>query len=437
MFSTFSGGIYPRGKKKITENINFSNLPIPQFCYIPIHQHIGKPAKPLVEVRDVVREGQLIAAANGELSSNIHSSIPGRVLEIKQSPNIYADQTVIVIEAGGSFGTSYSKTETSPWENLTKEEIIIKIENAGIVGLGGAAFPTNIKLNPPADKKIDLLIVNGIESDPYFTCDDVLMKTFPAEIIEGIKIAMKTLGACKTIIGIDKNHSTTIKSLQENIDKLNLNSSMQIKVLKSKYPQGAEKQLIFSLTGKKVPSGRLPLDIGAVVINAGTLFAVRDAVLSGKPLFERYITVSGKMILKPGNYKVRIGTRISDIIEECGGLTGAPERIVMGGSLCGQIANSLDTPVVKGTAGILFMSKDEVNSEKPSACIRCGKCVDVCPSGLLPCDIAKAYEKNKFDIAALLNPLDCIQCGSCSYICPSRKPLSLFIRLARQELKKQ
>ncbi len=436
MFSTFSGGIHPRGKKKITENINFSNLPIPQFCYIPIQQHIGTPAKVVVKVRDIVTEGQLIAAADGNLSSNIHSSIPGRVIEIKQSPNIFADQTVIVIEAGGSFGTSYPRTEISSWENSAKEEIIAKIESAGIAGLGGDKFHADIKLNLHPDKKIDLLIINGAETDPYLTCDDVLMRTFPTEIIEGIKIAMKTLGVDKAIIGIEKNKPEAVKSIQDAIEKLNSGVSIQVKAVKPKYPQGDEKLLIYTLTGRKVPSRGLPADIGVLVYSVSTIFALREAVLFGKPLFERYITVSGDMISKPGNYKVRIGTRVSDIIEECGGFKGKPARIVMGGSMCGQSVESLDFPIVKGTAGIMFMSEKEINEDKSSACIRCGKCVDVCPMGLIPFNIEKAYEDNRFDKAALLNPFDCIQCGSCSYSCPSRRQLSFFIKLTQDRLNK-
>ncbi len=436
MFSTFSGGIHPRGKKKITENINFSNLPIPQFCYIPIQQHTDAPAKIAVKVRDIVTEGQLIAAAHGSSSSNVHSSIPGRVIEIKQSPNIYADQTVIVIEAGGSFGTSYPRTEISSWENLTKEEIISKIESAGIAGLGGDTYHADIKLNLQHDKKVEVLIVNGAETDPYITCEDVLMKTFPPEIIEGIKIAMKTLGVEKAIIGIEKNKPETVKSLQNEIDKLQLSGSIQIKAVKAKYPQGDLKLLVYTLTGRKVPSKGFPADIGAAVMSVSALFALREAVLYSKPLFERFITVSGDMISRPGNYKVRIGTRISDIIEECGGLKGKPARIVMGSSMCGQCVDSHDFPIVKSTAGVMFLSEKEINEDKPSACIRCGKCVDVCPMGLIPCNIEKAYENNRFDKAALLNPFDCIQCGSCSYSCPSRRQLSYFIMLTQQRLNK-
>lgn len=436
MHQTFSGGVYPRGKKKITENINFSNLPIPQFCFIPIQQHIGKPAKPLVVARDIVTEGQLIAAADGQVSSNVHASIPGRVVEIKQSPNIYDDQTVIVIEAGGSFGTSYSKPDNSEWEKSSGEEIFRKIENAGIAGFGGAAFPGAVKLNMSSGKKIDLLIVNGAESDPYLSSDDVLMKTFPAEIVEGTKITMKAIGVNKAIIGIEDNKKIAVKLLQEAVEKSVPDGSIQVKVLKSKYPQGSEKLLIYCLTGKKLPSEFFPTDIGVVVHNVNTVYAIREAVLFGKPLFERYITVAGDMISNPGNYKVRIGTRISDIIEECGGLKGDPARMVIGSSMCGQEVNSLDLPVVKGTAGILFMSEKEVNTGKLSACIRCGKCVDVCPMGLLPCELGKAFEKNKFDKAERLNPFVCILCGTCSYICPSRRPLTQNIKLIQQKLKK-
>jgi electron transport complex protein RnfC len=435
MLPTFSGGVYPRGKKKITENIDFSNLPIPQFCFIPIQQHQGTPAKPLVVARDIITEGQLIASAEGQISSNIHASIPGRVVEIKQSANIYEDQTVIVIEAGGSFGTSYSKKNNELWDNFSGKEILGKIEDAGIAGFSSTDSPASKKINQSADKKISLLIINGAESDPYLTSDDVLMKTFPAEIVEGIKIAMKALGVEKAVIGIENNKEKAIKAIQDEIQKANAGGSILLKEIKTKYPQGNEKLLIYSLTGSIVPSGLFPSDIGIAVHNVNTLFAVRNAVLYGKPMFERYVTVSGDMISKPGNYKVRIGTRISDIIEECGGLKGDPSRIVIGGSMCGQAVQSLDIPVVKSTTGILFMSEKEVNSDKATACIRCGRCVEVCPIGLLPCEISKAYEKNKFDKIERLNPSECILCGSCSYICPARRPLTPNIKMTQQKLK--
>ncbi len=432
----FKGGIHPPENKKFSGGKEFSYISVPHTCFIPLQQHLGKPAKPVVEEGQSVEEGQLIAEADGVISANVHSSIPGKVVGIRLHPTVYSPQTqCVIIETEGAFSTSSKSNPEENWESLLREEMRSRIKDAGIVGLGGAAFPTAVKLSPPPNKPIDTLIVNGAECEPYLTVDDMLMRSFPGEIIEGIRITMKVLGVDKAIIGIEKNKPEAIRTLQKSLGKNELSRKIELVALKTKYPQGAEKQLIKALLGREVPTGGLPMDVKAVVQNVGTVFAIREAILLKKPLYERYITVSGPIVKKPGNYKVRLGTRISDILDEIGGLTEEPAKVIMGGPMCGIALDSLEIPVVKGTSGILFFGKKEVYNDAYLPCIRCGRCVSVCPAGLLPCDISVAVERGMNDALEALKPFDCIMCGSCTYVCPSRRPISHFIKLGQQRLK--
>ncbi len=436
LFRGFKGGIHPPENKYFSEGKEFSYVSIPHTCFIPLQQHLGKPARLVVEVGQKIEEGQLIAEADGFISANVHSSVPGKVAGIRPHPTVYSPRAqCVIIETEGAFSSS-SKTGTSDnWESLPREEMLSRIKDAGIVGLGGAAFPTAVKLSPPQGKPIDTLIVNGAECEPYLTVDDMLMRTFPGEILEGIRITMKVLGVDKAIIGIEKNKPEAIAGLKNAIAEKKLSGSIALVALKMKYPQGAEKQLIKALLGREVPSGGLPMDVRSVVQNVGTIFAIREAVLYKKPLYERYITISGPIVQKPGNYKVRLGTRISDILDEIGGLTEEPAKIIMGGPMCGIALDSLEIPVVKGTSGILFFGKKDVFDDAYLPCIRCGRCVSACPAGLLPCDLSIVVERGKKDALEALKPFDCIMCGSCTYVCPSRRPISHFIKLGQQQLK--
>ncbi|MCX7678337.1 MAG: electron transport complex subunit RsxC [Spirochaetes bacterium] len=431
----FKGGIHPPENKFYSEGKKFSYLPIPHVCYVPLQQHIGKPARPIVEVGQAVEEGQLIGEADGFISANVHSPVPGKVIDIVHHPTVFSPKSLcIVIETEGAFTSSQQSRVPSSWESFSRDELIASIKEAGIVGLGGAAFPTHVKLSPPATKPIDTLIVNGAECEPYLTVDDMLMQTFPHEIIEGIRIAMKTLGVERAIIGVEDNKPDAIRALRKVLLETNA-PTITLVSLKTKYPQGAEKQLIKALLRREVPSGGLPMDVGVVVQNVGTIYAIREAVLYKKPLYERFITISGPIVKNPGNYKVRFGTKISDIIDEIGGLLDEPVKVIMGGPMCGIALDTLEIPVVKGTSGVLFFGKNKIESENFLTCIRCGRCVAACPAGLLPCDISILVEKNLTDALAMYHLFDCIMCGSCSFVCPSKRPISHFIKLGQQRLK--
>ncbi|MBN1500865.1 MAG: electron transport complex subunit RsxC [Spirochaetes bacterium] len=435
MTKTFKGGVHPPENKKLTDKKKYENLSIPSTIRVPLLQHIGKPAVPVVNIGDIVEEGQLIAKADGFISANIHAPLPGKVTDI----NLFATHmgrknTCIVIEVQGNFGHKYN-TFFNDWPSLDSAQLLEKVIAAGIVGMGGAAFPTHVKLSPPAEKPVDCLLVNAAECEPFLTVDDNLVKAFPDEIIEGIEITLKILKIRKAVIGIENNKKESFNLLKKTIASKNLSSSISIKMLKTKYPQGSEKQLIQVLTGRVVPSGRLPMDVGVVVQNVGTVFAINEAVIKNKPLYERYITVTGSAVKKPGNYKVKIGTPVSEIIDECGGLIKEPGKVIMGGPMCGLALSSLDIPVVKGTSGILVLTEKETSVGDYCACIRCGRCVQACPVNLLPLEMANAAEFTRFDLTDEMNPLDCIMCGSCAYVCPSGRPINHFIKLAQNHLR--
>ncbi len=437
-FTTFSGGIHPPENKRLSEGKAFSNLSVPQLCYIPLQQHVGKPARPIVEAGEIVREGQLIGLAEGYISANVHASVPGKVVEVAEHPTVYSKRGMCVtIEAQGSFSTSGKPLEAVPWESMSGLELLNRVAEAGVVGLGGAAFPTQVKLHPPRNRKIEALIINGSECEPYLTVDDMLMQSFPGEIVEGVRITLKILGITTAFIGVENNKPHAIASLRNKLAEIKPAENIQVVALKAKYPQGAEKQLIYSLTRREVPSGGLPMDAATVVQNVGTIFAVREAVALGKPLFERYITVTGPCVKNPGNYKVRLGSRISDVIEECGGLVAEPAKIIMGGPMCGTALDSMDIPVVKGTSGILLLGREEARPADYLPCIRCGRCVAVCPAGLVPCDMVNTIEKGRLDLVEPSHPFDCIMCGACTYVCPSRRPLNHFIKLAQEKLRRR
>lgn len=431
--ATFERGIHPKYRKELAAGKSITQANLPQRIVIPVSQHIGAPAKPEVNIGDEVKRGQVIGSTTGFVSSPVHSSISGKVTAIADFPTSVGKMVQsIVIESDGK-DQAISLKEHPDYMNLSADEIKAVIKDAGIVGMGGAAFPTNVKLSPPKEKTIDAVIINGAECEPYLTADHRLMVEHPTEVVEGLKIIMKSLGVIEGHIGIEENKPDAIKAMESAISG---ESNIKVWPLEIKYPQGAEKMLIKAVKGREVPSKGLPMDVGVVVQNVGTALAVYEAVRFGKPLLERVVTVTGNGIREPKNMMVRIGTLMSDVIEQCGGLVDGAVKVISGGPMMGFAQWTLDVPVVKGTSGILVLAEDEyVSSDQYSACIRCGSCIDVCPMGLNPSILSIYSEKGFYEDAKANNLFDCFECGSCAYVCPAKRPMVQFIRLAKSQVK--
>lgn len=434
MLKTFpKGGVHPP-ENKLSAGAAIEILPVPEQVIIPISQHIGAPASPVVAKGEMVKVGQVIATSQGFVSTNIHSSVSGKVNKIdKMADSTGYRQTCIVIDVeGDEWEGSIDRSPVVIRDiKLTAEEIVRKCSENGIVGMGGATFPSHVKLSIPPGKKCDILIINGVECEPYLTSDHRLMIERGEELLSGVTILMKALGVNKAIIGIENNKPDAIIHLSEMAKEF---EGVSVEALKVKYPQGGEKQLIRSLIKREVPSGGLPIDVGTVVHNVGTAIAVYEAVQKNKPLFERVVTVTGKELKKPSNFKVRIGTPFSKLIEAAGGMPGDTGKIVNGGPMMGKAVSSLEVPVTKGTSGIiLFPEKDSVR-RKSSACIRCGKCISACALGLEPYLLMTLSEKKMKERMEKERIMDCMECGSCSYICPASRPLLDYIRLGKQQV---
>ena len=435
--STFAkGGVHPKESKALTEHLAIENMPLPEQVEIPLLQHFGAPGRPLVNKKDRVLEGDLIGRVESGLGANIHASITGTVTNIGSSPGpVSLNVPSIAITRDPD---AQNKTYTpQDWKGLTRPDLLQKVKEAGIVGIGGAGFPTHVKLSPPPNAKIDTLILNGAECEPYLTTDHRLMLERPDEIIAGTKILLQILGIEQGYIGIEANKKDAIEILRKTVQNQKDNGfKIHINPLKVKYPQGSEKQLIESITGRKVPGFGLPFDIGVVVQNVGTAKAVYDAVVLNKPLYEKVITISGKGISRPANLQVRIGTRLNDLVQYLGGTQPDLAKIVMGGPMMGFAVSSLDIPVTKTVSGILFLTRDEIDTELHGPCIRCGWCLEACPMGLAPNEIGLYVEAGRAADTAALGPLECFECGCCAYVCPAKRPLVQFIRLAKQKAKK-
>jgi len=428
------GGVHPPGKKYLSENKPIKNAVISDLSVIAMSQHLGSPAESIVNPGDIVREGMLIGKSTGFISGNIHSPVPGTVKEISDIylPNGMTSKAV-VIEMEGEFDRLGKESIEAKWEHLSGKELIEIINSNGIVGLGGATFPANVKFTLPKGKKAEYLVINGVECEPYLTADHRLMLEKADQIIEGIKIIASIIKPEKLVIGIEINKENAIESLKEAALRADL--PLDVVSLKVKYPQGDEKQLLKAVTGKEVPSGALPMEIGCVVSNVGTVNAIYEAVVLGKPLIERVITVSGGAIKNPQNLKARIGTPIRSLIEECGGFTEEPVKVVVGGPMMGFTIYDLDTPVTKGTSGILALTSREVRGAAQTACISCGRCIAACPMGLNPTTLFKYIDHTEYDNAENIGLMDCKECGSCGYVCLARIPLIQGMRLGKRMLR--
>jgi electron transport complex protein RnfC len=424
------GGIHPVERKGATRKKASANAMIPSRCVVPLQQHIGAPAELLVEQGAEVGEGELIGRAQGMVSANVHAPVPGVVSDIISIylPNGARSQAV-VIELQGEFTRLGRPAKKRGWSRFGARKILSLIQENGIVGMGGATFPTHVKLSLPPGKTCEYLIMNGTECEPYLSADHRLMVERPDEVLEGLRIIDQLLKPEHVVIGIETNKPDAIAAMQRAVREADL--PYRVAALRIKYPQGDEKQLIKAISGREVPSGGLPLDIGCIVSNAGTLNAVYEAVALNKPLIDRIVTVGGGAVARPANLKVRIGTPIGDLIEECGGFTEVPAKIVSGGPMMGQTVYDLNTPVTKGTSGILALTEREVSSAPRTACIQCGRCVEACPIGLQPTRLFKLIDHFEHEQAVAEGLMDCRECGCCGYICPARIPLVQGMRVGK------
>jgi len=432
---SFRGGIHPPEHKGLTEDKPVERCALPQRVIIPLQQHTGSPAEPLVKAEERVRTGQKIGELTGFVSAAHHASISGEVTYVGPAPHPLG-RKMLAVEISSDGKDDWIPSRPLSEENLlalSPQQIRDIVAQSGVVGLGGAAFPTHVKLSPPSGKKLALYILNGAECEPYLTCDDRLMRERAKDLVAGLKLLMKAIGLNQAIIAIEANKPEAIAALRDKVAK---EPGISLKVVKVKYPQGAEKQLINALTGREVPPGGLPMDVGVAINNVGTAVAVADAVIRGKPLVERVVTVTGSAIAEPKNLLVRIGTPLSHLIEQCGGFKEQPAKVILGGPMMGVAQHSLDAPVIKGTSGIVALTREEVVSESYRACIRCGRCVKVCPVRVVPSKLGILVENLRFTEAKEANLMDCMECGSCVYVCPSNRPMVQWIKFGKSELKK-
>jgi electron transport complex protein RnfC len=423
---TFPHGIHPPELKELTEDIALQPMPPPGKVMIPLLQHFGNPAKPLVQKGDEVSLGQKIGEGQGLFSASVHSSVSGKVLSVDSfhHPGGTPVHAVTVANDGQDTPHAQKKATKDPFA-LSPEEIREKVKDAGVVGLGGAAFPTAVKLSPPKDSPIDTIIINGCECEPLLTSDYRLMLESPDEILKGAELARIATGADRIIVGIEDNKKKAFELFQSKIPDY----EGEVVLLKTKYPEGAEKNLIYAILRREVPRGGLPFNVGIVVQNVGTAKAIWDAVSTGKPLFERALTVSGHSITEPKNLLVRIGTPFQAVIDFCGGLREDGNILVMGGPMMGLAQWTPEVPVIKGTSGILAWKAPVPGME--NSCIRCGRCIEHCPMVLTPTLLAKYVQFEKLTEAESWGILDCVECGSCQYICPSKIPLVHWMRLGK------
>ena len=427
------GGIHPP-ENKLSANQPVRTLEVPAQVVVPMGQNLGAPSKPVVKRGDKVKTGQLIAEAGGFISSNVHSPVSGTIFKIDSVMDMsgYRRPAFIIKVEGDEWMENIDRSDTLVTDvDLSSEEIIAKVKEAGIVGMGGATFPTHVKLMVPPGKKADYLIINGVECEPYLTADHQLMLEKGPEIIMGTKILMKALKVNRAVIGIENNKPDAIKLMTDLAAK---EEGISVQPLKVKYPQGGEKQLIKAVTNREVPSGKLPIEVGCVVQNVGTAFAVYEAVTKNKPLIERVVAVTGKGLKNPSNLKVRIGIPVKNLVEEAGGLPGDTGKIIGGGPMMGKALATMDVPVVKGTSGILLMREEESHRAEEGPCIRCSKCTQVCPMGLEPFLLSRLTRIGRFETAEQEKIMDCIECGSCQYTCPANIPLLDYLRLGKNKV---
>jgi electron transport complex protein RnfC len=431
------GGVHPDEHKELTERKAIEEMPAPAFVVLPLSMHFGAPAKPVVKKKQEVQEGEPIAVVEKALGATIHSSVTGTVRTIEPWPHptmVRCD--AIVIDRDPS--AAPRKYEPGDWRGMSGQELLGRVRDAGIVGLGGAGFPTHVKLSPPPSANVDTLVLNGAECEPYLTTDHRLMVEFPEKIIEGARIILKILGIRQAIIGVELNKPDAIEALQKAVDAGPKDETTVKAVgMKVKYPQGSEKQLIYSLTGRAVPGGGLPFDVGVIVQNISTTLAIYEAAVLNKPLYEKVATISGRAVKRQANIKFKVGTLLSDVANYLGGVTDSLVKIVSGGPMMGFAVSSMNIPMTKTSSGVLFLDKTETDLGSYGPCIHCGWCLDACPMGLQPKEVGVYVEAGKGHLTGKFGVFDCFECGCCAYTCPSKRPLVQFVRLAKAAIKRR
>ncbi|MFA9466150.1 MAG: electron transport complex subunit RsxC [Velocimicrobium sp.] len=429
---TFGGGIHPFDGKELSKDLATKVvLPKGELVY-PMAQHIGAPAKPIVSVGDKVLAGQRIGEAQGFVSANICSSVSGTVKAIEKRLTVSGSMAEsIIIENDNEYTTISTFGKKRDYTKLSKEEIRNAIKEAGIVGMGGAGFPTHIKLTPKDDNAIDYIIVNGAECEPYLTSDYRMMLEEPKKIVEGLLVILSLFDHAKGLIAIEDNKPEAIKVLQDLVKNEN---RIEVKVLKTKYPQGAERQLIYAATGRKLNSSMLPSDVGCVVNNVDTTISIYMSVCESTPLIRRIVTVTGDAIKRPQNFNVRTGTNYAELIEEAGGFRTQPEKIISGGPMMGMALFNINIPVTKTSSALLCLTKDEVAEQEPTACIRCGRCVEACPSKVIPQKLLEYSERFDDEGFQKINGMECCECGSCTFVCPARRRLTQSFKQTRRSI---
>ena len=427
----FKGGIHPLEGKELTAGKELRIAPLFDKYIVPVRQNIGAPPTLTVKKGDAVKKGQRIAEPGGFVSVPLHSPVCGTVGDIVEITGVTgASEQAVEIIADGTDEWDTGLDPIPDWADTEKDVLKKRILDAGIVGMGGAAFPTHVKLSPPPEKNIDTLIVNGAECEPFLTADHRLMLTRTEEALTGIAIAAKILKVSRIFVGVEDNKMDAIEKMAEAAAKFKIT----VVPLHVKYPQGAEKQLIYALTGRQVLEGGLPMDVGCVVMNIGTAAAVHDAVVLGHPLIERVTTVTGTPVVDPANYLVRIGTPIRKLLELSGGVKENPAKVIMGGPMMGFAQSNIDVPVAKNSSGVLLMAPEEIEQFEGNPCIRCSRCVKACPMNLLVPTLSTMIEAGEFAMADHKYVMDCVECGTCAYICPAKRPLVQHFRRAKAEI---
>jgi electron transport complex protein RnfC len=430
----FKGGVHPDDSKALSASKAIQDAPLLDVYTVIMHQNIGAPPELVVQKGDVVKKGDLLAKASGFVSVPLHAPTSGTVKAIDKCPGPTGIHVpAIEIAADGQDEWGECLEPITNWANTDPSVLKQRVCDAGIVGMGGAGFPSHVKLSPPEGKKIDTLILNGAECEPYLTADHRLMLEQAEDVVLGAAILAHILGLESAVIGVEENKPDAIARLKEVAGPYNV----KVQGLPVNYPQGAEKQLIYAITGREVPIGKLPMDVHCVVQNVASAVAVAEAVVKGRPSIERVTTVTGKPVVNPGNWRFRLGTPISTALELVGGVSEQPAKLLLGGPMMGIAQDSLDVTVMKNTSGILLISVDEVSLYTYEPCIRCGRCVECCPMSILPATISQAVENKRFDWAEELNVMACIECGSCSYVCPSHRPLNQHFKRGKIEIQAQ